>query len=160
MNLRRVIEPILRNPEHKRKLEKGLRAIGYDPVDWVRTVMYRECYKLIQGLDPGALDVLEISAGERFSEQFRFRSFKATKYPEFDVCSEVLQERFDLIIADQVLEHVKWPYRAVKNVYAMLRPGGHFLVATPFLVRVHKYSDRLQSVDRARNEMLTRGMRL
>ena len=137
MNFRHLIDPILRNRERKRKLEKLLRAVGYDPIDWVRTVMYRECYKLVQSLGPDVLDVLEISAGDRFSVRFGFRSFTGTQFPEFDICSQMLERRFDLIIADQVLEHLKWPYRAVKNVHAMLRPGGHFLVTTPFLIRVH-----------------------
>lgn len=137
MDFRQLIRPLLQNPEHKRKLEKMLRAVGYEPVDWVRTVMYRECYKLIEDLGPDALDVLEVSAGERFSNQFRFRSFSLTQFPEFDICSQTLEQRFDLIIADQVLEHLKWPHRAVKNVHTMLRPGGHFLVMTPFLIKVH-----------------------
>jgi hypothetical protein len=38
-----------------------------------------------------------------------------------------------LIIADQVFEL----YRLLANVHVMLRPGGHFLVTTPFLVRIH-----------------------
>ena len=99
--------------------------------------MYQECYRLIQDLRPETLDVLEVSAGKRFSNRFRFNSFRATQFPDFDICSQVLPHSFDLIIADQVFEHLKWPYRAGKNVRAMVRLGGHFLVATPFLVRVH-----------------------
>nr|WP_245310866.1 hypothetical protein [Bradyrhizobium valentinum] len=41
------------------------------------------------------------------------------------------------MIADQVFEHLPWPMRAGRNVYKMLRPGGYFIIATPFLVRVH-----------------------
>jgi len=37
-----------------------------------------------------------------------------------------------------VFEHLKWPYRAGRNVHAMLKPGGHFVISTPFLVRVHR----------------------
>jgi len=40
--------------------------------------------------------------------------------------------------AEQVLEHVRRPYRAVRNVWEMLRPGGIFAVNTPFLIRVHE----------------------
>lgn len=137
MNLRQLIEPLLRDPERKQWLEAMLRSIGYEPIDWVRTVMYRECYKLIEELRPETLDVLEVSAGERFKKKFQFRSFTSTHFPDFDICTQTSEERFDLIIADQVLEHLKWPYRAVKNVYSMLRPGGYFLVTTPFLIRVH-----------------------
>jgi hypothetical protein len=30
-----------------------------------------------------------------------------------------------------------WPYRAGRNVYQMLNPGGYVLVTTPFLIRIH-----------------------
>jgi hypothetical protein len=42
-----------------------------------------------------------------------------------------------LIIAEQVFEHLLWPYRAGKNVHRMLNQGGYFLITTPFLVRIH-----------------------
>ena len=64
--------------------------------------------------------------------------WKSTEYPGFDICSEVLPRQFDLIIADQVFEHLQWPYRAGRNVWRMLKPGGHFVISTPFLVRVHR----------------------
>jgi SAM-dependent methyltransferase len=49
-----------------------------------------------------------------------------------------LPSRFDLIIADQVFEHLLWPYRAGRNVRSMVKPGGHFLMTTPFLIKVHE----------------------
>ena len=42
-----------------------------------------------------------------------------------------------VVIADQVFEHLPWPYRAVQNVYQMVKPGGYFLISTPFLIRMH-----------------------
>ena len=48
-----------------------------------------------------------------------------------------LDDTFDLIIAEQVFEHLLWPYRAARNVHRMLRPGGSFLITTPFLVKIH-----------------------
>ena len=60
---------------------------------------------------PRKLSVLEISAattgGGSASEISVRRDF-----PEFDICSDVLAERFDLIIAEHVFEHIRWPYRA------------------------------------------------
>jgi SAM-dependent methyltransferase len=49
----------------------------------------------------------------------------------------VLDHQFDLIIANQVFEYVLWPYKAARNVCQMLKPGGYFLMTTPFLIRVH-----------------------
>jgi hypothetical protein len=38
----------------------------------------------------------------------------------------------DIIIAEQVFEHLLWPYRAVRNVFQMLTPNGALLVTTHF----------------------------
>ena len=100
--------------------------------------MYRRCFEFITQLNPSTLDVMEISAGPQWVREFNFHSFTDMKYPEYDICAQTLDRQFDLIIADQIFEHLKWPYRAGRNVFAMLKPGGHFIVATPFLIRVHK----------------------
>lgn len=113
-----------------------LSAVGYDYTHWARTVMYQECFRLIEGLGPEKLDVLEISAGDIF-KSIRFKSYTEANFPHFDICTTALPGQYDLIIADQVFEHVLWPYRAARNVLAMLRPGGHFLITTPFLIRIH-----------------------
>lgn len=119
------------------RIKEMLRTVGYDPGHWVRTVMYRECFRLIQELSPEKLDAMEISAGAEW-HHIPFRSFTPTHYPAFDICQQRLDREFDLIIADQVWEHLLWPYRAARNVHAMLRPNGHFLISTPFLVRIHE----------------------
>lgn len=105
---------------------------------WDRIVMDRETTQWVRGLSPERLDALELS-GTDWEGRARFRSYRSVQYPEFDICAGVLPETFDLIIAEQVFEHLLWPYRAVRNVHAMLRPGGHFLVTAPFLVRVHEF---------------------
>ncbi|WP_242034243.1 class I SAM-dependent methyltransferase [Richelia sinica] len=99
--------------------------------------MQQETRKLVEGLQPSQLKVLEISGN--YWEKTGFKEYKAIHYPEYDICETVLPKTFDLIIADQVFEHLLWPYRAGKNVYQMLNPGGYFLISTPFLVRIHNY---------------------
>lgn len=47
----------------------------------------------------------------------------------------------DLVIAEHVWEHLLYPRQATRNVFSMLRPGGHFLVVTPFLIRIHGQPD-------------------
>ena len=125
-------------PWLKYRLRRILHAIGYDTADWMRIVMYRRCFAFIRSLEPRQLDVLEISGGLQWKREFEFRSYVSTVYPDFDICSETLSDRYDLIIADQVFEHLKWPYRAGKNILTMLRPGGHFVIIVPFLVRIHQ----------------------
>jgi SAM-dependent methyltransferase len=110
--------------------------LGSSQTHWVRVVMERETRKWIEGLAPGRLDTLEIS-GNAWERRCQFRSFKSVRYPDFDVCQSVLKQQFDLVIAEQVFEHLLWPYRAARNIHEMLRPGGFLLLTTPFLVRVH-----------------------
>jgi SAM-dependent methyltransferase len=109
---------------------------------WVRTVMDRETRQLVQSIGPQQLNALEIS-GRTWGRIEQFKTYRSVHYPDFDICADTLPEQFDLILAEQVWEHLLWPYRAGKNVYAMLRPGGHFLITTPFLIRIHGgwYSD-------------------
>lgn len=128
----------LRNhPKLKDRLRRTLRAIGYETDDWVRVMMYRDAFGFIRQLGPENLDVMEISGGVQWRRELAFKSYRSTEYPEFDICSETLPDRFDVIIADQIFEHLKWPLRAARNVYTMLKPGGYFVIATPFLLRVH-----------------------
>jgi SAM-dependent methyltransferase len=124
-------------PELKLRLQVWLERFGYDTADWMRIVMYRRCFEFIRALGPSGLDVLEVSAGPQWVREFTFRSYTPTQYPGFDLCAQTLPERFDLIIADQLFEHLRWPYRAGRNALAMLKPGGVFLITVPFLVRVH-----------------------
>lgn len=105
---------------------------------WLRVVMNRETKALVDGLNPAALKALEIS-GRGWDVPGYFREYRSLSFPDYDVCAGPYPEAFDLVIADQVFEHLLWPYRAGRNVHAMLNPGGHFLVSVPFLVKVHRY---------------------
>ena len=120
-----------------RRVYRSVIGIGATEEPWVRVVMNRKTRALISSLSPGNLEALEISGGDW--ENMAFKRYKIVTYPEFDLCTDTLDETFDLIIAEQVFEHVLWPYKAAKNVYKMLKPGGYFLISTPFLLRVHDY---------------------
>jgi len=132
-----LISFVRSRPELKARLKRILKFVGYDTTDWLRVVMYRDCFSFVRGLGPEKLDALEISAGPQWIREFTFGSYTGTVYPDFDICSERLSRQFDLIIADQVFEHLRWPGRAARNVYSMLKPGGHFVITVPFLVRMH-----------------------
>jgi SAM-dependent methyltransferase len=138
MTLRSVADSILSNESSRANLKAILNRFGFDTTDWVRVIMYRRCFEFIRSLGPEKLDALEISGGPQWKRAFNFRSYRETEYPAFDICSQTLGTQFDIIIADQVFEHLPWPHRAGRNVFQMLRPGGTFIVATPFLVRVHR----------------------
>lgn len=86
------------------------------------------------------MDALEIS-GSYWSHQ-RWKTFTSARFPEFDICRDVAAESaFDFVFAEQVLEHVVQPERALKNVLTMLKPGGYFLPTLPFMIKVHGVPD-------------------
>ena len=111
---------------------------GATDEQWLRVVMNRQTRAIVSGLSPANLAALEIS-GTNWSK-IPFRSYKSVHYPDFDICESHLADQFDLILADQVFEHLLWPYRAGKNVYkcsiqvAIFLSQRHFLsVYTIFL---------------------------
>lgn len=114
------------------------RFLGYEDTVWVRAVTDRETQRLIDGLSPSGLDTLEVSG--TVWANYGFRSYRSTSYPELDISARAPSElvgRYDLIIVEHVLEHVQEAPAAVRTMAELLRPGGHALVVTPFLYRVH-----------------------
>ena len=125
----------LLKPERHRQLRQ---ALGKERIQWARVVMDRETLSLVSALPYGELDALEIS-GDGWSK-FGFHSYRQLNYPEYDICSSPAGEGIcDLVIFEQVLEHVRRPAMAVQNALTMLRPGGRTLITTPFLVKFHAF---------------------
>ena len=111
------------------------RTSVYSEEHWCRVVMNRETMNLINALDVSRLDALEVS-GTRWSTA-PFRSYRSVSYPEFDLCDPPAGVAADMILAEQVFEHLLWPYRAGRAAYGMLRPRGYLFITTPFLIRIH-----------------------
>lgn len=119
-----------------RKHWKDLRAkIGYDDTNWLRVKQIRA---IREHLGPEIGDVLEISPGVgRPWSKLPAASYSAVEYPDFDITRDVLTRRFDVVMADQVIEHLAQPVAAVRNVRTLLKMGGTAVISTPFLFRVH-----------------------
>lgn len=91
----------------------------------------------IESLEPPALSVAEIS-GDLHSHR-AWRDYTALAWPDFDLSAPLTEERrFDLVICEQVLEHVPDPWAAVRNLFELCRPGGELIVSTPFLIKLHE----------------------
>lgn len=106
-----------------------------------RVVMQPASRRMINALGPKDLDAAEISG--KWGRRFDFKTYAQFRYPEYDVCADPFTDdggtplQFDLILANQVWEHLDRPYAATRNVHAMLRPGGYFWIAVPFFVPLH-----------------------
>jgi SAM-dependent methyltransferase len=115
----------------------GLRSrLGYEETLWTRKVADEEVRRLVRELGPETLSALEVSG---FSwGDFGFARYRRTDFPEFDIETGELSERFDLVIAEHVFEHLRHPAQAARNVLSrLLKPGGYVLIVTPFLYQVH-----------------------
>ncbi len=102
---------------------------------WCRVVVNRRVGEFIDSLPPERCAAVEVS-GELHRPR-PWKSYRSLWFPEFDLCSSNPDETFDVVICEQVLEHVIDPWRAARTLRQLTRPGGHILVSTPFLIRVH-----------------------
>jgi SAM-dependent methyltransferase len=104
---------------------------------WQRVVMNRAIAEHLASLGPGDLSAAEIS-GDSHADR-PWKQYTSLNYPEFDICAPVSDPgRFDVVICEQVLEHVVDPCAAAVNLRALTVPGGHVIVSTPFLIKVHE----------------------
>lgn len=62
--------------------------------------------------------------------------------PNIDCCASVEaipfpDARFSLVLSQETLEHVRDPFRAVNEVYRVLKAGGTFYCQVPFIIGYH-----------------------
>ena len=125
-----------------RALRAAARGVWLPQADspdehWQRVVLNRAVHEHLLALAPSRCDAAEISGDARGG--LGWRSFTSLNHPAFDVCAPTGDEgTFDVVICEQVIEHVIDPFLAVRTLRALTRPGGHVVVSTPFLVRVHE----------------------
>lgn len=118
-----------------------LRDTGGHP-QWIRELMAQDTRREFEALGPANLQVAEISpAPEVGWRALPWASYTPLDFPRFDLCRppDVLPGPFDLIICEQILEHVVDPITAVDTLRRICRPDGHVFVSTPFLVRLHDF---------------------
>lgn len=104
---------------------------------WQRLVLNEAVDEHIAALVPSRCVAAEIS-GDAHADK-GWKGYTSLMYPDFDLCAP-LQEprRFDVVICEQVLEHVRDPWTAAANLRALCAAGGHVIVSTPFLVKIHE----------------------
>lgn len=111
------------------------------PQQWLRATVTPDTQRTFESLGPSNLDAVEIS-GANWTDM-PWRSHRSLDFPMFDLCAppEQLPGPFDLVICEQVLEHVRDPLTAVRTLRGLCKPDGHVFIATPFLVRLHGHPE-------------------
>lgn len=120
----------------------------------------RERYEVVDsvnpsshGYDPYALGILQkcatgwlldCGAGNRGDFLPNVVNFEITAYPSTDVLGVVEElpfkdNSFDGVLSLNVLEHVKDPFKAAREIARVLKPGGQLYCVVPFLQPVHGF---------------------
>jgi SAM-dependent methyltransferase len=104
---------------------------------WLREVMNRDVALVFASLGPEQLHVVEIS-GDSW-QGLPWKSYTRLDYPAFDLCHppDDVDPRYDLVICEQVLEHVTDPLNAVRTLRRLCSDEWRVYVSTPFLVALH-----------------------
>jgi SAM-dependent methyltransferase len=104
---------------------------------WQRIAMNEAITAHIDALGPESLRAAEISGASHKPRPWKEHT--SLNYPAFDLCAPLGdQGTFDVVICEQVLEHVVDPFAAARNLRGLTVPGGHVIVSTPFLIKVHE----------------------
>ncbi len=104
---------------------------------WQRAILNAAVSRHIDSLGPAQLSAAEISGDAQAGKPWR--RFTSLNFPDFDLCAPLADhERYDVVICEQVIEHVTDPFKAAENLRDLCAPGGHVIVSTPFLIRVHE----------------------
>ncbi len=120
---------------------------------WVDTLLYfyhrkiaRELQQISSEFDRSGNRILEIGAGKKpCKELFQEASFTCTDAVGYDWVDELIdvssmsyeENSFDLVICNNVLEHVPTPQRAVDEIRRCLKPRGKLFLVVPFLFPLH-----------------------
>lgn len=102
---------------------------------WCRHVMNEKVLEKVSNLNPSGASVLEISGTEW--ESFDFKAYENVQFPDFDICKQAKNKKYDIIFAEQVFEHIEDPVSAAKNILKMLNKNGTAIITTPFLIKFH-----------------------
>jgi SAM-dependent methyltransferase len=104
---------------------------------WQRVPLNEAVRRHIALLDPPSRTAAEISGDAQAGHPWK--RFTSLNYPAFDLCAPPGDHgTFDVVICEQVIEHVVDPFGAAANLRGLCTPGGHVIVSTPFLIRVHE----------------------
>jgi SAM-dependent methyltransferase len=97
-------------------------------------------------------DVIDVGSGEwgavgsydevrnAFKHQANIKTFEISGNPDIkgDIQStQIPQSSLDGVFIFETLEHVPDPFKAVNEIYRILKPGGFIIGSTPFIYEIH-----------------------
>lgn len=107
-----------------------------------RAVVNRYCHGLV--LDAGSgrgawrSTILKTASGYESMDVALRGGDRPTWVGDIMTMSDVPSERYDAVACQQVLEHIRQPWRAASQFYRVLKPGGVLVLSVPHLSRRHE----------------------
>lgn len=133
------LDALLRIPRRLRRARERLiyPEAGSATEQWQRVVLYDAVDRHLASRSTSRLSAVEIS-GNTYADR-EWGQYTSLNFPEFDICAPLEQSKtYDVVICEQVLEHVVDPFGAAENLRRLCAPGGEAIVSTPFMVKVHE----------------------
>lgn len=117
--------------------------------DAVRHHMYADLERILSGVvwEDRPYSLLEFGTLEPTSSIIRILVYlmgerlrpEICNYPEVNIeLTPYSDSQWDILVVDQVLEHVERPWLAAEEIWRILKPGGYAVVNTPYLHPIHK----------------------
>ena len=112
----------------------------------------RPLYRFLKSISPDYknLDILEIGSGDTSINQSAEHIFSNAKlfvqtdvndslgHKYLDITSAIqIEEKFDLVLCTNVLEHIFDINSAIQNLRYLLKDRGHLVVSVPFIYPLH-----------------------
>jgi len=120
------------------------RPESTDEQTYIRSY-YPMLRKDLEPFNRAGLKVVEFGGSNQIIRNFLpLADFEiAPNYPEVDLpnLTGYKDNSWDLVILDQIIEHIEDPFRAMAEIHRILKPGGTLAAATPFLVYIHPTPD-------------------
>jgi SAM-dependent methyltransferase len=124
---------------------------SFSPNDWIRHWIYQYALEELQAMswERDYYNIVEVGAGgntDSATIQMLRKligpnkiTFAATDMDTDDIQSmpKICTGCIDVLIADEVLEHVKKPWIAAEEIWRVLRPGGLAILYAPFMYPLH-----------------------
>jgi len=106
-----------------------------------RFAMYEHLREVMKPVEKSGLSVLSISGSVELCEYLGFeqRNIRDVHYPEYNILNLPFDDNsFDVVISDQVLEHVQGnPEKIFEESIRVVKPGGLIIHTTCFVNPIH-----------------------
>jgi SAM-dependent methyltransferase len=106
----------------------------------LRYFMYQLIYESLLSIETNNKRIITFGGDSIIRHFFDNSTTFKSNYPEYDLINlSNVKEKYDVVIADQVLEHVKKPWLVAKELHSILNKNGIIIITTVFMYKKHNH---------------------